>query len=63
MKPQHMTAEDFERITAEQFNRMATAILLKYMEFSKVDSQNRLKKLEKFNDWLKQKTKENAESV
>lgn len=45
-------------ITSEDFNRMATAILLKYMEYDNIPDVQRMKALEKFNKWLNDSTQQ-----
>jgi len=41
-----------KKITADEFNRMATAILLKFMEWDQTLPHQRQKKLMDFNEWL-----------
>jgi hypothetical protein len=46
-------------INEDEFNRMVTAILLKYMEFNDVPPSERMERLTKFNNYLNTKIEKN----
>lgn len=51
-------------INQEEFNRMATSIILMFMEFTDIKPELRQEKLKSFSEWLtKKQTTNNAESV
>ena len=53
-------------IKIDEFNRMVTAILLKYMEWDAVPTHDRINKFQSFNKWLDETTKkliQNDESI
>lgn len=54
-----------KQVNEEQFNRMVTAILIRFMEFNEVPPSQRHDKLVKFNEFLKEQTEKlkNEESI